>query len=120
MDGWKDGKKTRKREEFRSKEAGVLREREREREEHHFSKSPAGKMLIISRCFLRVKMHAKKGRPLSRSIFIPSPLHPLFDYPLYSPRCALTRSQRLQFFSLFVSSTSLFFFSFSFFLDRHR
>lgn len=29
MDGWKDGKKTRKREEFRSKEAGVLRERER-------------------------------------------------------------------------------------------
>lgn len=74
MDGWMAKRREREKN-FCWKEAGVLRESERERErgEQHFSvssKTPAGKMLIISRCFLRVKMHAKNGRPLSRSIFI--------------------------------------------------
>ena len=73
-EGWMDGWMAKRREREKNfcwKEAGVLRESERG--EQHFSvssKTPAGKMLIISRCFLRVKMHAKNGRPLSRSIFI--------------------------------------------------
>lgn len=85
MDGWQKDAKERRISVGR-KQAGVLRESERG--EQHFSvssKTPAGKMLIISRCFLRVKMHAKNGRPLSRSIFIRC-LFPLrLPYPCTLP-----------------------------------
>lgn len=85
MDGWQKDAKERRISVGR-KQTGVLRESERG--EQHFSvssKTPAGKMLIISRCFLRVKMHAKNGRPLSRSIFIRC-LFPLrLPYPCTLP-----------------------------------
>lgn len=87
MDGWQKDAKERRISVGR-KQASFERVRERERGEQHFSvssKTPAGKMLIISRCFLRVKMHAKNGRPLSRSIFIRC-LFPLrLPYPCTLP-----------------------------------
>lgn len=122
MGRWMDGKTAKRREReknfVRRKQASF--EREREREEHHFSKSPAGKMLIISRCFLRVKMHAKKGRPLSRSIFIRSP-STLSSITPCTHRDALWPGLNVFSFSLSLFRPLLcFFFSFSFFLDRHR
>lgn len=120
MDGWQKDAKERRISVGR-KQAGVLRESERG--EQHFSvssKTPAGKMLIISRCFLRVKMHAKNGRPLSRSIFIRcSP----FDYlTLVRFLLAEMRFDPVSASSIFLSLCFVHFFVFFFFLflDRHR
>lgn len=119
MDGWQKDAKERRISVGR-KQAGVLRESERG--EQHFSvssKTPAGKMLIISRCFLRVKMHAKNGRPLSRSIFIRcSP----FDYlTLVRFLFAEMRFDPVSASSIFLSLCFVHFFVFFFlFLDRHR
>lgn len=104
-----------RRERERNFEAGVLlqRERERGREEQHFSvssRTPPGKMLIISRCFLRVKMHAKKGASDDLSFHIHTFSPPPFDCPFLLARCSLTR--RLQFLSLLASSIPLFLFLF--------
>lgn len=121
MDGWQKDAKERRISVGR-KQASFERVRERERGEQHFSvssKTPAGKMLIISRCFLRVKMHAKNGRPLSRSIFIRcSP----FDYlTLVRFLLAEMRFDPVSASSIFLSLCFVHFFVFFFlFLDRHR
>lgn len=122
MGRWMDGKTAKRREReknfVRRKQASFERERERGAPLFEIAGWQNANYLAL---FPACKDACKKGAtPLSFHIHT-FPLHPLFDYPLYSPRCALTRPQRLQFFSLFVSSTSLFFFLFlSFFLDRHR
>lgn len=117
-EGWMDGWMAKRREREKNfcwKEAGRRPSREWERRAALFGLlenagwQNANYLALFPACKDACK---KRATPLSfhiHTLFVP-PSITLPLYASYSPRCALTRSQRLQFFSLFVSSTSLFFF----------
>lgn len=105
-----DGKKTRKREEFRSRRPSSERERERERGAALFGllENAAWQNANYLALFPACKDACKKSDDLSFHIHTFSP--PPFDCPFLLARCSLTR--RLQFLSLLASSIPLFLFLF--------